>query len=721
MISRRHASLEELRELLTSNSESEQIQRIGQHVHQCSECRQSLEAVAAQSAIWRKAPTLLSDAPRSSVHAKSYQAASDSTSCEDGGDEWSFMMPVTAFLDRPSHPEMLGRIGKYDVEREIGRGGMGIVLKAHDAELNRPVAIKVLAPHLASHGPARRRFAQEAVAAGGILHPNVISVYGVNNEGKTPFIVMPFVDGPSLQALVEQNGPFSEIEIVRVALQISSGLAAAHSQGLVHRDIKPANILVDGGMHRVLITDFGLARAEDDASLTRTGWLMGTPNYMSPEQTRGQRADGRSDLFSLGSLMYFLASGRLPFRAETALGVLHRIQNEEPTPIRQVNPQISKTLADIIGLLLMKAPESRFQTATEVHGLLEKHLTWLHQPESSKPPKVRSTAFWRRSKGVVFLSGFLVLVSSFAIANGMTRWLSTQPGDSNRSNIPLDASDHQSGDEASSASILLADDDSKDHSDTVCTEETDQFLARAEETCEDVGQQTYFKACRLFQAKKLDEAQALFQKAIAYASVKTDSYYNLACVYARTNRPDDAFASLKLAMESGYTNADHAQEDSDLTSLRGDKRFEALLVQMRERRKSAEVLVRAKCLVKQGHYDRAEKLYREALDENPDNDDAATDLGYVIHMQGRIDEALPWHQRAANSNGFQALGNYNLACFHCQKGDRDLAFEHLNKAVELGLAKCLSREKVKNDPDLELLRDDSRMKLVLSALSKCEK
>ena len=301
--------------------------------------------------------------------------------------EWQY--PIDALLDPPKHPEMMGRIGDYDIECEVGRGGMGVVLKAHDSVLNRPLAIKILAPHLASHGTARKRFAQEAIAAAGVLHPNVIAVHGVNNEGRTPYMVMPFVSGPSLQTLVEQNGPLTELEIVRISKQISAGLAAAHSQGLVHRDIKPANILVEVGVNRVLITDFGLARAEDDASLTRTGWLTGTPNYMSPEQACGDRPDQRSDLFSLGSLIYFLATGRLPFRAESPLGVLRRIQNESPTPVRQVNNQVSQTLADVIDKLLQKKPQDRFQSSAELHDLLERHLAYLHQPDVSKPPMVK--------------------------------------------------------------------------------------------------------------------------------------------------------------------------------------------------------------------------------------------------------------------------------------------------------------------------------------------
>ena len=173
-----------------------------------------------------------------------------------------------------------------------------------------------------------------------------------------------------------------------MAMQVAAGLSAAHSQGLVHRDIKPANILVEADVSRVLVTDFGLARAIDDASMTQSGHFVGTPNYMSPEQALGKRVDARSDLFSLGSVMYFMATGRMPFRAESPLCVLHRISHDEPTPVRQSNSDISKTLSDISDKLLKKNPDERFQSAGELHEVLEQYLAYLHQPDVSEPPAI---------------------------------------------------------------------------------------------------------------------------------------------------------------------------------------------------------------------------------------------------------------------------------------------------------------------------------------------
>ncbi len=161
--------------------------------------------------------------------------------------------------------------------------------------------MKVLAPQLAVSAPARKRFAREAQATAAILHPNVMPILTVHSSGKLPYIVMPYVACESLQQRIDRTGPLELVDILRIGIQTANGLAAAHAQGLVHRDVKPANILLEIGVERVMLTDFGLARAIDDASITRTGVIAGTPLYMSPEQARGEAIDARSDLFSLGA------------------------------------------------------------------------------------------------------------------------------------------------------------------------------------------------------------------------------------------------------------------------------------------------------------------------------------------------------------------------------------------------------------------------------------
>ncbi len=300
---------------------------------------------------------------------------------------------ASQLLSPASHPELLGRLGRYDVERLIGSGGMGVVFKAHDSELNRPVAIKILAPYLSSSGPARKRFAREARAAAAVVHEHVVPIYNVETEREIPFLVMHYIAGESLQSRIDREGALELCEILRIGMQVASGLSAAHQQGLVHRDIKPSNILMEQGVERALITDFGLARAADDASLTRTGFHPGTPQYMSPEQAAGEQVDARSDLFSLGSVLYTMCTGRPPFRAETSLGVLRRITDVDPRPIREINPNIPEWLCSLIARLMSKSPENRFENALEVADLLGQCLAHVQQPAGKPLPEaVAATA-----------------------------------------------------------------------------------------------------------------------------------------------------------------------------------------------------------------------------------------------------------------------------------------------------------------------------------------
>jgi WD40 repeat protein/tetratricopeptide (TPR) repeat protein len=291
-----------------------------------------------------------------------------------------------AFLSPSKEPGHLGRLGHYEVVEIIGRGGMGLVLRALDDKLRRVVAIKVLAPQLASSATARKRFAREAQAAAAVSHDHVVNIYDVEESGPIPYLVMEYVPGLSLDERCKRGGPVELRDILRIGMQTASGLAAAHAQGLVHRDIKPANILLESGLQRVKLTDFGLARAVDDASVTQSGVIAGTPMFMSPEQARGEQVDHRSDLFSLGSVLYMLCTGRPPYRAESTMAVLKRVCEDSPRPIRDINPEIPEWLCAIIAKLHAKNPASRFQSAAEVAQLLEQHLAHLQQPSIMPAP-----------------------------------------------------------------------------------------------------------------------------------------------------------------------------------------------------------------------------------------------------------------------------------------------------------------------------------------------
>jgi serine/threonine protein kinase len=250
----------------------------------------------------------------------------------------------------------------------------------------------MLAPHLAANGSARQRFAREARAAAAVVHEHVVAIHNVETSGTSPFLVMQYVAGESLQQRIDREGPLELKEILRIATQTASGLAAAHAQGLVHRDVKPANIMLEQGVERTLLTDFGLARAVDDASLTHTGYHPGTPQYMSPEQARGESVDARSDLFSLGSVIYTMCTGRPPFRAESTYGVLRRITDNEPRAMREISPHVPQWLEAVVAKLHAKMPDQRYTGAEEVYRLLERCLAHVQQPTTvALPDSCRST------------------------------------------------------------------------------------------------------------------------------------------------------------------------------------------------------------------------------------------------------------------------------------------------------------------------------------------
>jgi hypothetical protein len=282
------------------------------------------------------------------------------------------------FLGPPTRPGSLGRLGHYEVLEVLGCGGFGIVFRAFDDVLQRVVAVKVLAPEIAATSPARKRFLREARSSAAVRHENVVQVYAVE-EHPLPYLVMEFIPGETLQQRLDRTGPLETLEVVRIGRQIAEGLAGAHATGLVHRDVKPGNVVIEPGPQRVKLTDFGLARAADDASLTQSGMVAGTPLFMSPEQARGEHVDHRADLFSLGSVLYTMCAGRPPFRAGNTLAVLKRVAEDTPRPIPEIIPEVPRWLCDLIARLHAKAPQERFSSAREVADLLARCQAELEQ------------------------------------------------------------------------------------------------------------------------------------------------------------------------------------------------------------------------------------------------------------------------------------------------------------------------------------------------------
>ena len=394
---------------------------LAEHLETCDDCRDYMLAQTAEPEQWTEARELL--------RPTEFDMAGTAEFSVDGNIGGApSARPIQAVLDllAPSDdPHRLGRLGCYEISGVVGAGGMGVVLKAIDPSLDRVVALKVLAPHLANNETARRRFAREAKAAAAVLHPNVIPIHSVSSDGSVPYLVMAYVRGGSLQRRLENEGPLPLLEILRIGSQIAEGLAAAHDQGLVHRDIKPENVLLEEGVERVTITDFGLARAVDDNTVTQHGTIAGTPMYMSPEQAAGKKVDQQSDLFSLGSVLYALCTGRPPYRDDSSYGVMRQIIDESPTPIEQVNPEIPDWLVSIIEKLMAKEKSDRFATAAEVHDLLERCLSHVQNPTANPlPSKLRKSQATSSRKYIVrsLIAGSILIIVAGLFAVFFSQW-----------------------------------------------------------------------------------------------------------------------------------------------------------------------------------------------------------------------------------------------------------------------------------------------------------
>ena len=274
--------------------------------------------------------------------------------------------------------------GRYFVDRELGRGGMGVVYLARDVALDRLVAIKLLPASLAHAPDLRARFLREARTAAQLSHPHIVPIHAVEEHASIVFFVMAYVDGETLGERVRRAGPLSPTEGMRIMQEVAWALAHAHARGVVHRDVKPDNILLERETGRAMVTDFGIARAAESAT-PAGGAIIGTPQYMSPEQARGEAVDGRSDLYSLGATMFFALTGRLPFEASTASAFLLRLTTERAPAIGTLRAVIPRALTAAIDRCLEQAPEQRFGTATDVAEALRTALSV--RPET--PPAVR--------------------------------------------------------------------------------------------------------------------------------------------------------------------------------------------------------------------------------------------------------------------------------------------------------------------------------------------
>jgi len=315
------------------------------------------------------------------------------------------------------------KTGKYQIIEELGKGAMGIVYKARDPDINREVAIKTIRFDLVSEGTTRnevmKRFIKEAQSAGRLTHPNIITIYDVGKEKDLTYIVMQYIEGQSLQGMIASGRKFTPQEIIQLMNQLCDALDYAHQHGIVHRDIKPANILLNKE-GKPFVVDFGIARIET-STLTQSGTIIGTPSYMSPEQVMGRKVDNRSDIFSLGIILYELLTGKRPFDGENITTIIYKIVNEEPLPLVKVKKDAPAGFEHIIEKALAKDPTNRYQACselkTDLHDLIqltEKTMTISLGQEAFPAEKVREKRKLRILIPVA-LAGILLVVVAGAL------------------------------------------------------------------------------------------------------------------------------------------------------------------------------------------------------------------------------------------------------------------------------------------------------------------
>src|SRR5881392_2977954 len=266
------------------------------------------------------------------------------------------------------------KIGHYKIVSELGRGGMGVVYKGYEESLNRFVAIKVLGDHLAHDEQFLSRFMREARAAAGLSHPNVIPIFFIGDDDGRHYFAMEYVSGRSVQTMIRSEGRIGNPRASQIILQAAHGLAAAHDKGIIHRDIKPANLILDDrGLLK--IADFGLALPVDaQTQLTATGMFVGTPGYLAPEQVSGEKADHRTDIYSLGVTFYLLLTGTPPFRGDSPLALVRQILDTEPADVSTLNPNVDAETRRILGRMIAKDRAQRYQSCHELVADLEEYL-----------------------------------------------------------------------------------------------------------------------------------------------------------------------------------------------------------------------------------------------------------------------------------------------------------------------------------------------------------
>jgi Flp pilus assembly protein TadD/predicted Ser/Thr protein kinase len=600
------------------------------------------------------------------------------------------------------------RLSHYDVLADLGAGGMGVVYRAHDTRLDRDVAIKVLPTDRPLTQTARRRFQREAMAASALNHPNIITIYEVNSEGNTDFMVMEYVRGATLSSVLK-NRKLELSEAIRYCIQIADALTKAHAAGIVHRDLKPGNIMVtEDGLVKVL--DFGLAKfnpnmATGDSeltdaertnqfTLTQPGAVTGTVAYMSPEQARGEPVDARSDIFSFGIVMFEMFSGHLPFVGPNSIALLHNLHFSPPRNITQMRPGVPKPLVSLIARMLEKKTEKRVQTMAEVGGelrrgavgLVDGPLTW--HPSDATIDMARAPSSWqgRFSKRQIWMAvGFLVLL--VLAATGGWRWL-------RKPKMAQPAGTQEAPVEDNAYSLYRRARGDLDHSDRDgSVDDAIKLLGRAVEL-DPQSAASYAALSDAYEYKNSFSPDPQWIKlASEYANkaVSLDNYLaagHVSLGMAKMSAGDSTEAE-KQFRAAADLDPKSAIPHRDLGLLygktgKGDEATEelkrALQIDPKDWKSYMDVGLNA---YQAGHFTDAASAWEMALKLEPDNVPALRNLGAAYHSLGRDDDAVAALQHALEIKpGSDVFANLGTVLFYQGKYDRAVpAFE---KAVELG-------------------------------------
>jgi tetratricopeptide (TPR) repeat protein len=599
---------------------------------------------------------------------------------------------------------------------------MGVVFKALDPGLNRVVAIKLLTPALATSPRARGRFLREARAAAAVCHEHVVTIHAVDEAGGTPYLVMQYVAGRSLQEKIDREGPLCLKVILRVGMQVSAGLAAAHAQGLVHRDIKPANILLENDVERAKITDFGLARAATDAAITRSGTVAGIPQYMAPEQARGEPVDPRTDLFSLGGVLYAMATGKPPFDGDSAVAVLRRVSDLPHRPAAEMNPELPQWLAQIIDGLMAKEPAGRYQSAAEVADLLGHRLAEVQRLEQSglvavAPAPASSGGRGLPVSGKVLIAGALVLVLSGIVSVLGRARLRPSPAEARQSarpepRPPLVAAPGKAPDWLV---LGLAANQRRDHAEAArCLSEflrrhpesTQALLARGD-AYRYLGNRTaalvdhneairlaptlaaayYARAYILVEKKDFDRALADCEEALRLDPSLTWTYYHRGL--AQKGRKDfpRAIADFSTFLEhvpdfgpALFARAQCYENQGDLAGALAD--VDEALDLLPDN--SALYHFRGWLHARRGELDPAIADYSRALRDSPNNFVRRTDRACALALAGRYEEAAVDFEAALPGAGSFPWPLVRRAQYlHCARGEFDRAIADCDRLIAI--------------------------------------